>query len=226
MCGGLNKHTVPDQSVMLILCILYVYLSVCLSVCLSSVDCLPSLIQQLCICITNWLCLACSFINVVSRALARSRLFSALSVVKNIFSRTVVSHLIIQMVMCFCRIPRSFLNTKDVHHPYDIGVVSFLDILAERENFAPPPPLEKLIVFEVPKFSQNFWKKLHNVPILDTLTFVDHSPQYFMPNASPPPFFLIPKGIPPPHQHVLTHRTLLPTIPPTPCHEIPCYFLQ
>jgi len=139
-----------------------------------------------------------------------------------------VSHLVIQMVMClcFCRIPLSFLNTSDVRRPYDIDVVSFLDILAEKENFAPTSPLEKLIFFQVPKFSQSFWKKLYNVQILDTLTFVDQPSQYFMPNASPPPFFLIRKGIPPPHQHVPTHHPLLPTIPPTPTHEIPSYFLQ
>jgi len=77
-----------------------------------------------------------------------------------------------------------------------MGVVSFLDVLTE-DKFEPTVALDKLIVFDVPKFSGYFWKKMKDVKIWDMLTFVKDPPQYY-PNCTPPPFFLIPLGVAPP----------------------------
>ena len=97
--------------------------------------------------------------------------------------------------LCVCRYLRTFINLPLCYDPYLVGVVSFLDVLAE-DKFKPTVALDKLIVFDLPKFSGYFWQKMKDVKVWDMLTYVKH-PQCY-PNCSPPPFFLIPPGVAPP----------------------------
>jgi len=78
--------------------------------------------------------------------------------------------------LCVCRFPRAFINLPLEHMPYPIGVVSFLDVLAEKDKFEPTVALDKFIMFEVPKFSGCFWKKMRDIKIWDMLTFVEDLP--------------------------------------------------
>jgi len=75
--------------------------------------------------------------------------------------------------LCVCRFPCTFINLPEVRLPYLIGVVSFPDVLAEREKFEPSVALDKLIIFQVPKFLGSFWKQMQVVKIWDMVTFVD-----------------------------------------------------
>jgi len=131
----------------------------------------------------------------------------AISRLSNYLSRYVGLFLVNQLItttcvramvvyLCVCRYPRAFINLPLCHEPYLMGVVSFLDVLTE-DKFEPTVALDKLIVFDVPKFSGYFWKKMKDVKIWDMLTFVKDPPQYY-PNCTPPPFFLIPLGVAPP----------------------------
>jgi len=102
--------------------------------------------------------------------------------------------------VCVCRYLCIFIEFQQVQVPYFIVLVSFLEILGEREAFEPKVPLDKMIIFPLPKFSNAFWKQLHQVKIYDTLTFVDKAPQYYLPV--------------PPNKRPPTRRQLFPDIPP------------
>jgi len=48
---------------------------------------------------------------------------------------------IVGVFVCVCRFLRTFIQLPDtVHLPYLIGVVSFMDVLCEREEFTPTAP--------------------------------------------------------------------------------------
>jgi len=119
-----------------------------------------------------------------------------------------------------CRLARAFIDLpQKASFPYFIGVVTFLDVLGEKE-FNPKIPIDKLIIYHVPKFNAAVWKKLHILKIWDVLTFVDGMPNYHLPNPSPPPFFLIP-----PSHEIPTRRQLFRTnLPPT--QEIPSFYMR
>jgi len=100
--------------------------------------------------------------------------------------------------LCVCRTPRTFIeepSSAAARRPYQIAVVSYEDILAETETLKSTIPIEKLFIFQVPKFLGEFWRKLHNVTFWETVTFIDEPPQYKLPNVNPPPFFMIPPGV-------------------------------
>jgi len=98
--------------------------------------------------------------------------------------------------MCVCSIARTFINTpSSAGKPYNVAVVSHLDILAETEKLESPQHIDKLFIFQVPHFLGDFWRKLHSVKFWEILTFVDDPPQYHLPNVNPPPFFIIPPGV-------------------------------
>jgi len=128
--------------------------------------------------------------------------------------------------LCVCRLPRAFIDCCEVQIPHFICVVPYLDIVAEIGDFNPTTHIDKLVIFQIPKFSNSLWKKLYPVKIFDTLTFVDEPPQYYLPNCSPPPFFLIPPSLTnvPPTQRAPTRRQLFPI--PMEGQEIPTYYLR
>ena len=121
------------------------------------------------------------------------------------------------MIVCVCRLVRAFIDLpQKVTFPYFIGVATFLDVMAE-DKFEPKVPMDKLIIFQVPKFNPAVWRKLHILKIYDVLTFVDGAPNYHLPNPSPPPFFLIP----PSQQFPPMRRQLFP-----PTEEIPSFYMR
>ena len=129
------------------------------------------------------------------------------------------------MVVCVCRLVRAFIDLpQKVTFPYFIGVVTFLDVLAEPE-FDPKIPIDKLIIYHVPKFNPAVWRKLHILKIWDVLTFVDGMPNYHLPNPSPPPFFLIPPSHELPHPSCTRRQLFRANLPPT-SEEIPSFYMR
>jgi len=121
------------------------------------------------------------------------------------------------LCVCVCRLVRAFIDFPEkTSFPYFIGVATFFDVMAETK-FEPRVPIDKLIIYQVPKFNSAVWRKLHVLKIWDVLTFVDGAPNYHLPNPSPPPFFLIP----PSQQLPPTRRQLFPTT-----QEIPAFYMR
>jgi len=120
------------------------------------------------------------------------------------------------------RYPLEFINSSAgiIRIPYLIGVANFLDIMVVKEPFCPIVALDKLIILDVPKYSATFWKQFHSVKIWDILTFVDNYPTYFLPNSTPPPFFLVPHA-----PRAPTQRQLFPILP-TVAESIPTFYRQ
>ena len=123
--------------------------------------------------------------------------------------------------MCVCRFPKAFIETPDLHVPYFMCCTTFTGIMNVKVPFIPTTPLGKLILFDIPIFTGSIWSQLRNVQMSNILTFLQDYPQYFLPNMSPPSFFLIPlsmalisricQGAP----HCALHRRLFSDAPTT-----------
>ena len=70
--------------------------------------------------------------------------------------------------------------------PYFTGVVTFVDIMSEKEPFVASMELDKLIMYDIPSFTRTVWNQIRNVNILDILTLLNEYAQYFLPHTPPP----------------------------------------
>ena len=82
------------------------------------------------------------------------------------------------------RFPKAFIDTPKIM-PYITGVVTFVDIMSKKEPFVASTELDKLIMYDIPRFTRTVWNQIRNVNILDMLTLLNDYPQYFLPHMPP-----------------------------------------
>jgi len=74
-------------------------------------------------------------------------------------------------VFCVCSNARYFLETATMSRPFFVCVSTFADMAAEQAPFRITAEVEKVIIFNVPRYVENAWDFISGIPIIDLLTF-------------------------------------------------------
>jgi len=82
--------------------------------------------------------------------------------------------------------PKAFIDAPKIMMPYFTGVVTFVDIMSEKEPFVASMELDNLFMYDIPSFTRTVWNQIRNVNILDILTLLNEYAQYFLPHTPPP----------------------------------------